>query len=576
MKQLMLGNEAIARGVYEAGVRVTSAYPGTPSTEINENVATYPDVYAEWAPNEKVAVEVALGAAVAGARSMACMKHVGLNVAADPFFTATYTGVNAGMVVVVADDPGMHSSQNEQDTRMLAKASHAPCLDPSDSQECKDFMKLAYEISEKYDTPVIVRLTTRIAHARTPVELGEREEAGLRDYVKNPGKYISMPANMIKRHLWVEERENRLREDANTLPINRIEWNDRRYGVITSGAAYNYVKEAMPEYSVLKLGMAYPLPEKLIREFAQGVDELFIIEDMEPFYEETIKSWGIPCSGKDKTGVQGELFVRKIASRFMGQAEPGSMNTQGIPVRPPVLCPGCPHRGLYHVLNKLKLTVCSDIGCYTLGALPPLGAVDTCVCMGASIGMAHGMEKARGEAQAKKTVAVLGDSTFCHSGMTGLLNMMYNRSVGTVIIADNSITGMTGHQHNPSTGFDIYGNPAPQLNLEKLCESMGISHVRVVDPFDVKELEKVLKEETARDELSVVISRRPCALIVKQPGVPFYCDEGACRNCGLCMKIGCPAIIKTESGVRVDPTQCVGCGMCANVCPFGALKVKGE
>lgn len=576
MKQLMLGNEAIARGVYEAGVRVTSAYPGTPSTEINENVATYPDVYAEWAPNEKVAVEVALGAAVAGARSMACMKHVGLNVAADPFFTATYTGINAGMVVVVADDPGMHSSQNEQDTRMLAKASHAPCLDPSDSQECKDFMKLAYEISEKYDTPVIVRLTTRIAHARTPVELGEREETGLRDYVKNPGKYISMPANMIKRHLWVEERENRLRDDANALPINRIEWNDRRYGVITSGAAYNYVKEAMPEYSVLKLGMAYPLPEKLIREFAEGVDELFIIEDMEPFYEETIKSWGIPCSGKDKTGVQGELFVRKIASRFMGQAEPGPMNTQGIPVRPPVLCPGCPHRGLYHVLNKLKLTVCSDIGCYTLGALPPLGAVDTCVCMGASIGMAHGMEKARGAAQAQKTVAVLGDSTFCHSGITGLLNMMYNRSVGTVIIADNSITGMTGHQHNPSTGFDIYGNPAPQLNLEKLCESMGIEHVRVVDPFNVKELEKVLKEETARDELSVVISRRPCALIVKQPGVPFNCDESACRNCGLCMKIGCPAIIKTESGVRVDPTQCVGCGMCANVCPFGALKVKGE
>ncbi len=574
MKQLMLGNEAIARGAYEAGVRVASAYPGTPSTEINENVANYGEIYSEWAPNEKVAVEVALGAAVGGARSMACMKHVGLNVAADPFYTATYTGVNAGMVVIVADDPGMHSSQNEQDTRMHAKASHAPCLDPSDSQECKDFMRVALELSEEYDTPVLLRVTTRIAHARTVVELGERTPVELRKYEKNNKKYVSMPANMIGRHLYVEDRENRLAEAANTLAINRIEWADKKVGVITSGAAYNYVKEAMPNASVLKLGLVYPLPRKLITEFAEAVETLYVIEDMEPFFEETIKSWGIECSGKDKTGVQGELFSRKIAAKFNGEPEAGPMNTQGIPVRPPVLCPGCPHRGLYYVLGKLKLTVCSDIGCYTLGALPPLGAVDTCVCMGASIGMAHGMEKGIGKEQAHKTVAVLGDSTFCHSGMTGLLNMRYNNSIGTVIIADNSITGMTGHQHNPATGFDIHGNPAPQLNLEKLCEAMGIEHVRVVDPYDIKELEKVLREETARDEMSVIISRRPCALIVKQPGIPFKCDKEKCKNCGMCMKIGCPAIRKTEFGVEIDPTQCVGCGLCSNICPFDALSAE--
>lgn len=576
MKKLMLGNEAIARGAYEARVRVSSAYPGTPSTEINECVAGYPEIYCEWAPNEKVAVEVAIGASVAGARSMACMKHVGLNVAADPYYTAAYTGVNAGMVVIVADDPGMHSSQNEQDTRMHAKASHTPCLDPSDSQECKDFMRTALEISEEYDTPVILRLTTRIAHARTIVELGERREVGLRPYVRDVKKYVSMPANMKGRHIVVEDRERRLAEAANELGINRIEWGDRGIGVITSGAAYNYVKEAMPNASVLKLGLAYPLPRKLIEEFASQVTELFVVEDMEPFYEETIKSWGIACSGKDKTGVQGELFARRIAAKFMGAPEPGPMETQGIPVRPPVLCPGCPHRGLYYILGKLKLTVCSDIGCYTLGALPPLAGVDTCVCMGASIGMAHGMEKARGVEQAKCTVAVLGDSTFCHSGITGLLNVMYNRSAGTVIIADNSITGMTGHQHNPSTGFDIHGNAAPQLDLIKLCESMGVKHVVTVDPYDLAELERVLREETARDELSVIISRRPCALIVKQPNVPYVCDLEKCRRCGMCMKIGCPAIRRTESGVEVDATQCVGCGLCATICPFNALSAKGE
>ncbi len=573
MKQLMLGNEAIARGAWEAGVRVSSAYPGTPSTEINENLANYKEIYSEWAPNEKVAVEVALGAAVSGARSMACMKHVGLNVAADPFFTATYTGINAGMVVVVADDPGMHSSQNEQDTRLLGRASHAPVLDPSSSQECKDFMKRAFEISEEYDTPVILRLTTRIAHARTLVELEDRVLPELREYKKDIKKYVSMPANMIGRHKVVEARENRLAEDANNMPeLNRIEWADRKVGVVTSGAAYNYVKEAMPEASVLKLGLAYPMPRKLIEEFAAGVETLYVIEDMEPFYEDTIKAWGIPCSGKDKTGVQGELFMHKIEEKFLGAEPAAPMNTQDIPNRPPVLCPGCPHRGLYYVLGKLKLTVCSDIGCYTLGALPPLSGVDTCVCMGASIGMAHGFEKARGAEQAKRTVAVLGDSTFCHSGMTGLLNMAYNRSVGTVIIADNSITGMTGHQNNPANGKDIHGDPTTALDIVKLCEAMGVASVRIVDPFDLKETEKVLKEEVARDGLSVVISRRPCALIIKQTNKPVVNDPDACVGCGMCMKVGCPAIIKTETGIRIDPTQCVGCGMCTQLCHFGALK----
>ena len=575
MKRLMLGNEAIARGAYEAGVRVSSAYPGTPSTEINETIAAYSEIYSEWAPNEKVAVEVALGAAIGGARSMACMKHVGLNVAADPFFTATYTGVNAGMVVVVADDPGMHSSQNEQDTRLLARAAHAPVLDPSDSAECKAFMQLAFELSEWYDTPVIVRLTTRIAHARTPVELGERQELPLLAYKKEPKKYVSMPANMIARHRYVEERERRLAEDANALPVNRIEWVQRKLGVITSGAAYNYVKEALPHASVLKLGLAYPLPERLIREFAAGVEELVIVEDMEPFFEDAVRAMGIPCHGKAETGVQGELFAHKVACRFAGGKAYGPMTTPDIPMRPPVLCPGCPHRALFHVLNKLKLHVFSDIGCYTLGALPPLGAVDTCVCMGASIGIAHGIEKARGVEMAKQSVAVLGDSTFCHSGMTGLLNMMYNRSVGTVIVADNSITGMTGHQNNPMNGRGIHGEIAPALDLPKLCEAMGIEHVRIVDPFDVKALEQVLREETERDALSVIISRRPCALIVKEKRAPYACDAEKCRACGMCMRIGCPVIRKTETGVWIDHTQCVGCGLCGNVCPFGALGTEG-
>ena len=573
MKKLLLGNEAIARGAYEAGVRVSSAYPGTPSTEINENVATYPEIYSEWAPNEKVAVEVALGAAVSGARSLACMKHVGLNVAADPFFTATYTGVNAGMVVVVADDPGMHSSQNEQDTRMLARASHAPVLDPSNSQECKDFLKLAYEISEKYDTPVILRVTTRIAHARTLVELDERVEVPLREYKRDIKKYVSMPANMIARHLYVEEREKKLAEDANTLPINRIEWADRKIGVITSGAAYNYVKEAMPTASVLKLGLAYPMPRKLIEEFAAGVDTLYVIEDMEPFYEDTIKSWGIKCSGKDRTGVQGELFARKIANKFNGEEEAGPMNTQGIPMRPPVLCPGCPHRGLYYVLGKLKLTVCSDIGCYTLGAAAPLCAMDTTICMGASVSGLHGFNIARKGEYEHKAVAVIGDSTFIHSGITGLINIAYNASNSTVIVLDNSITGMTGHQNNPANGFNIKGDPASAVSIEAVCHAVGIDRVRVVDPANLAETEAVIKEELAADAPSVIITRRPCALLktVKHKP-PVKVDPDKCRSCKACMRIGCPAISMSTGKAKIDNTLCVGCGLCTQMCKFDAIE----
>lgn len=571
MKQLMLGNEAVARGAYEAGVSVVSSYPGTPSTEITEFVSTYPEIYSEWAPNEKVGVEVAFGAAVGGARAMSCMKHVGLNVAADPTYTAAYEGVNGGLVLMVADDPGMHSSQNEQDTRFHARGAHLPLLDPSNSQECKDFVKLAYQLSEEYDTPVIVRLTTRVAHARTLVELAEREDVALKPYEKNAQKYISVPANMIRRHPLVVEREKKMAEAACTMPINRIEWADKELGVITSGAAYNYVKEALPNASVLKLGMAYPMPRKLIEDFAMQVKELVVIEDMEPFYEDAIKSWGIPCSGKDKTGLVGELFAHKIEEKFANGKVYGPLNTQNIPVRPPVLCPGCPHRGLYYMMSKLGLTVMGDIGCYSLGGSAPLYATDTCTCMGASIGMAHGMGKARGAEQRRKTVGVLGDSTFCHSGMTGLLDMAYNGNCGTVIIADNSITGMTGHQNNPMNGKNIHGEPALALNAEKLCDAMGIKHCVVVDPFDLKTLEKVLKEETARDELSVIITRRPCELIAKHERTPIHCDTEKCKKCLMCTKIGCPAIVKKDGGVWIDPTQCVNCGLCQELCKFGAL-----
>lgn len=575
MKQLMLGNEAIARGAYEAGVRVAVAYPGTPSTEITENMAKYSadEVYCEWAPNEKVALEVAIGASMGGARAMCCMKHVGVNVAADPLFTAAYTGVNGGLVLVAADDPGMHSSQNEQDSRFYARSAHVPMLEPADSAECREFVKRAFEISEEYDTPVMVRLVTRIAHARSLVEEAPRQEVPLRDYVKDVKKYVMMPGNAKDRHVAVEAREARLCAEIDSLGLNRVEMADRRIGVVCSGSAYQYVKEALPEASVLKLGMVYPLPEKMIRDFAAQVEQLIVVEELEPFFEDAIRAMGIACTGKDKTGLQGELFVRKVGALFGGEEACGPMETQGIPMRPPVLCPGCPHRAVFYVLKKLGLTVAADIGCYTLGAMPPLAAVDSVVCMGASIGMALGLEKARGEEFAKKTVAVIGDSTFVHSGITGLVDMVYNQGHATVIIVDNSTTGMTGHQPNPTTGFNLRGEIAPQLDVVKLCEAIGVRSVRVVDPFDMKEFERVVAEETQKAEPSVIIARRPCALLIRKKTEPCRIDPDKCRKCGMCMKIGCPAIVKGADGaISIDNSLCNGCGLCKEMCRFGAIE----
>ena len=575
MKELMLGNEAVARGAYEAGVRVAVAYPGTPSTEITENMAKYSkdEVYCEWAPNEKVALEVAIGASMGGARAICCMKHVGVNVAADPLFTAAYTGVRGGLVLVAADDPGMHSSQNEQDSRFYARSAHVPMLEPADSAECREYVMRAFEISEKYDTPVMLRLVTRIAHASSLVEEGVRQEIPLKDYEKDIKKYVMMPGNAKGRHVVVEAREKKLEEEIDALGFNRVEMADTKVGVVCSGSAYQYVKEALPNASVLKLGMVYPLPEKLIRDFASKVDQLLVVEELEPFFEDAIKAMGIPCSGKDKTGLQGELFVRKVGRLFGGEADCGPAETQGVPMRPPVLCPGCPHRAVFYVLKKLGLTVAADIGCYTLGAMPPLAAVDSVVCMGASIGMALGLEKARGRDFAKKTVAVIGDSTFVHSGITGLVDMVYNQGHSTVIIVDNSTTGMTGHQPNPTTGFNVRGEIAPQLDVVKLCEAIGVPSVRVVDPFNMKELEQTIMEESEKDVPSVIIARRPCALLVKKKTAPCAINTDKCRKCGMCMKIGCPAILKAENGqVSIDASLCNGCGLCKEMCHFGAIE----
>ena len=575
MKELMLGNEAVARGAYEAGVRVAVAYPGTPSTEITENMAKYSkdEVYCEWAPNEKVALEVAIGASMGGARAICCMKHVGVNVAADPLFTAAYTGVRGGLVLVAADDPGMHSSQNEQDSRFYARSAHVPMLEPADSAECREYVMRAFEISEKYDTPVMLRLVTRIAHARSLVEEGVRQEIPLKDYEKDIKKYVMMPGNAKGRHVVVEAREKKLEEEIDALGFNRVEMADTKVGVVCSGSAYQYVKEALPNASVLKLGMVYPLHEKLIRDFASKVDQLLVVEELEPFFEDAIKAMGIPCSGKDKTGLQGELFVRKVGRLFGGEADCGPAETQGVPMRPPVLCPGCPHRAVFYVLKKLGLTVAADIGCYTLGAMPPLAAVDSVVCMGASIGMALGLEKARGRDFAKKTVAVIGDSTFVHSGITGLVDMVYNQGHSTVIIVDNSTTGMTGHQPNPTTGFNVRGEIAPQLDVVKLCEAIGVPSVRVVDPFNMRELEQTIMEESEKDVPSVIIARRPCALLVKKKTAPCAINTDKCRKCGMCMKIGCPAILKAENGqVSIDASLCNGCGLCKEMCHFGAIE----
>ncbi|MDF2523723.1 MAG: indolepyruvate ferredoxin oxidoreductase, alpha subunit, partial [Clostridiales bacterium] len=486
MKKLMLGNEAVARGAYEAGVTVAAAYPGTPSTEITENIAKYDGIYSEWSPNEKVALEVSVGASIAGARSICSMKHVGLNVAADPLFTVSYTGVNGGLVIMVADDPGMHSSQNEQDSRFYARASKVPMLEPSDSQDCLDYVKMAFSISEKFDTPIIVRLSTRIAHSQSIVELGEKVDFELKDYVKDFNKYVMMPGMARKRHVEVEKRMAQLKEFSNTDGINRIEWGSKEVGIITSGVAYQYAKEVFADASFLKIGMVHPLPDKLIEEFSKEVKVLYVIEELEPFIEEHIKSLGIKVIGKELLPVMGELSAQLINEKLRGvKTETITKINETIPVRPPVMCPGCPHRGTFYVLKKLKLNVSGDIGCYTLGALPPTESIDTCICMGASIGVAHGMEKARGKDFAKKTVAILGDSTFMHSGITGLIDVVYNKGNSTVIILDNSITGMTGHQQNPTTGFTIKGEPTKQVDLVKLAQAVGIERVRVADPFDI-------------------------------------------------------------------------------------------
>lgn len=575
MKKLMLGNDAFARGLYEAGCKVVSSYPGTPSTEITEAAAKYDEIYAEWAPNEKVAMETAIGASFAGARSFCGMKHVGLNVAADPLYTASYTGVNGGMVIAVADDPGMHSSQNEQDSRHHAIASKVPMLEPSDSSECKEFAKLAFDISEEFDVPVIVRTSTRVAHSQSIVELCDREEKELKEYTKNPQKYVMMPAFARGRHVFVEERTQKLIEYAETSPLNRVEMSDKsEFAVITSGAAYQYTKEALGgRASVLKLGIANPLPVKLIKDFAAGFEKVYIIEELDGIIEQHCRNIGVNnIEGKEIFGCIGELSQAIIAEKLLGEKKESTALDVNIPVRPPVMCAGCPHRGLFYCLSKLKVTVSGDIGCYTLGAAAPLCAVDTTVCMGASISGLHGFNKARGAESEKKSVAVIGDSTFMHSGMTGLVNIAYNDSNSTVIILDNSITGMTGHQQNPTTGKNLKGDPAAAVNLEELCKAIGIKRVRVVDPYSLAETEAVIKEELAADEASVIISRRPCALLKYVKHKPaLKVDSDKCIGCKMCMKLGCPAISMVNGKATIDHTQCVGCGICREMCKKGAI-----
>ena len=573
-KTLLIGNAAVARGAYEAGVRVVSSYPGTPSTEITESMVKYPDVYVEWAPNEKVACEVAIGSSMAGGRAMTCCKHVGLNVMADPLFTASYIGANAGLVLCVADDPGMHSSQNEQDSRHYAKAAKVAMLEPSDSAECRDFTKMAFELSERFDTPVIVRLSTRVSHSQSLVEEHEPDTVELKPYEKNVAKNVMMPANAIKRHVVVEERAKKLIEYAETAPINRIEDNGAKIGVICSGISYMYAREALGDkVNYLKLGMAYPMPEQKIRAFAAMCSWLFVIEELDPFIEEHCRALGVEVTGKSAFTMLGEYTPAMIAEAVLGKKPVWHPEIgEQIPVRPPVMCPGCPHRGTFYVLKKLGLTVSGDIGCYTLGAAAPLASVDSTICMGASVSAALGMAKARGSEFNKKLVSVIGDSTFIHSGITGLIDIVYNKGANTVIILDNSITGMTGHQDNPTTGKTIRGEKTKQVDLEALCHAVGVEHVVVADPFDVKAFEKVVKEEVERDEPSVIIAQRPCALLktVKYSGRALITDR--CKNCHVCMKLGCPAISLTEGAVQIDPNQCNGCGLCVNVCPFGAIE----
>lgn len=573
MKKLMLGNDAFARGLYEGGCKIASSYPGTPSTEITESLAKYDEVYAEWAPNEKVAMEVALGASIAGARSFCAMKHVGLNVAADPLYTAAYTGVTGGMVIAVADDPGMHSSQNEQDSRHHAIAAKVPMLEPSDSGECRDFAKLAFELSETFDAPVIIRTSTRVAHSQSAVELFEREDKGLKEYTKNPQKYVMMPAFAKGRHVVVEERTKKLIAYAETSPLNRVELNDTKIGVITSGISYQYAREALGDsVSYLKLGMVNPLPEKLITDFAAKFDKVYVIEELDDIIETHCKKLGLTVTGKELFGYIGELSQSIIADKLLGKQAEFVTYPENLPVRPPVMCPGCPHRGLFYALSKNKIIVSGDIGCYTLGAAAPLCAMDSTICMGASISGLHGFNKARGAESEQKAVAVIGDSTFMHSGITGLVNVAYNATNSTVIILDNSITGMTGHQQNPTTGKNLKGDPAAKVCLEELCKAVGINRVRVVDPYHLAETEAAIIEELAVAEPSVIISRRPCALLKYVKHKPaLKVDTDKCKSCKLCLKLGCPAISIKDGKACIDHTQCVGCGICMEQCKFGAI-----
>lgn len=577
MKKLMLGNAAVARGAYEAGAGVVASYPGTPSTEITENIVKYENIYAEWAPNEKVAAEVAIGASIAGARSMSCMKHVGLNVMADPVFTVSYTGVNGGLVFCVADDPGMHSSQNEQDSRHYAEAAKIAMLEPADSAECKEYTKAAFELSERFDTPFFIRLSTRVSHSQSLVEECEPIKYELKEYKKNIDKYVMMPAKAIKRHVEVEKRIEQLREYAETCEFNTVEDNGSKIGVITSGISYMYAKEALGDsVNYLKLGLVYPMPEKKITDFADGLDKVYVIEELDPIIEKHCRALGVNVIGKEVFTMLGEYTPSMIKQAVLG-VPPAEFSEaeENIPVRPPVMCAGCPHRGTFYVLKKLGLTVSGDIGCYTLGAVAPLESVDTTICMGASVSAALGMAKARGSEFNKKLVSVIGDSTFIHSGITGLIDIVYNKGANTVIILDNSITGMTGHQDNPTTGYTIRKEPTKQVDLLALCKAVGVEHVVVADPFDVKNFEKVIKEETERDEPSVIIAQRPCALLkgVKYTGKCVINDK--CKKCKMCMKLGCPAISFDGEKIVIDETQCNGCGLCFNVCPFGAME-KGE
>ena len=571
--KLMLGNQAVARGLYEAGVDVVSSYPGTPSTEITEFAAKYDEMHSEWAPNEKVAAEVAIGASIGGARSFCGMKHVGLNVAADPLFTAAYTGVNGGFVLAVADDPGMHSSQNEQDSRHYAIASKVAMVEPSDSGECKEFTKMAYDLSEKFDTPVILRLSTRVAHSQSIVEECDRVQHDTGAYEKHPEKYVMMPAYARPKHIFVEERTAKLREYAENCPFNRIEWGSDEIGVITSGISYQYAKEALGDRaSYLKLGLVNPLPEKMIKDFAAKVKKVYVIEELDDVIETHCRKLGIDVVGKEPFTFIGEYSQSYIKGKIFGEKDEFDTYPAEVPVRPPVMCAGCPHRGLFFILKKLGVMVSGDIGCYTLGAAAPLSAIDTTVCMGASVSGLHGFNLARKGEYEGKAVAVIGDSTFIHSGITGLINIAYNATNSTVIVLDNSITGMTGHQNNPANGFNIKGEPASAVSIEAVCRAVGIDRVRVVDPNNLAETEAVIKEELAAAAPSVIITRRPCALLKSvKHNPPVHVDTEKCRSCKACMKIGCPAISMSTGKARIDTTLCVGCGLCEQLCRFDAI-----